>query len=194
MKDNWYIKRRNAKSADQAETDLVLKIYKKQQSAYNKGTGPKPNLEELVNKSRVRVFDPDCKLPQMDIKAWNGEIVESKKISFPKGLKIKFIEESKPLPGFYLLQFDTGIKFGISTNITRRMIEYRKPWCKPIVKSLYTYLDIKLAKNIEESLKRDFYLHDISDGSTEFLANKSLPELIKVIKSTVRDYSLFSGS
>lgn len=183
------VRNKHFKTGPQAETDLVLKIYNQQLSKYNKGVGPKPDLQTLIDKSRVKGygFDYNRKLPEVPpITVFKG-VIKNTKILFPKDLKVTFIEECRKDSGFYLLLYSTGIKFGMSSNIARRMVEYKKPWCKNIVKSLYFYTTINIARDIENTIKRELLLRiSPGEGSIEFICNTTLNKLQKLIKSLIK--------
>ncbi len=184
--DTYSIKKSYRKSANQSETDLILKIYQKQVSAHNKGKGPKPDLDALINKSRVKDFgfDESRFLKSPEDRTWNHFKI-GRSIVFPKGLKLEFTEEVRALPGFYLIQFPNGIKFGISKNIKQRLIEYQKPWCQAINNHLFYYVGFSVARDIETTLIRDFYTY-CTEGTREFVVNVTVNELISRIKNLIK--------
>ena len=66
---------------------------------------------------------------------------------------------------FYIIDFGCGVKIGISSNFNKRILDYRKPWCKPIKECYIINNPNNLA--IEKHLKKCFKDHTVK-GSTEY--------------------------
>lgn len=78
--------------------------------------------------------------------------------------------------GIYIIQFDTGIKIGVSKNFKQRFTEqYLKPWCKPIIK--YQMIHSYKAKYIEKAIKT-YYKNFTVKGSNEFFFGITFDDVI----------------
>lgn len=86
--------------------------------------------------------------------------------------------------GLYIIEFDNGIKFGISKNIHSRFYsQYNKPWVREF-KQVKVFAHNK-PEQIELQLKR-YFKHSIKEGSSEFLYNISFDEVIYFIYNHYR--------
>ena len=78
----------------------------------------------------------------------------------------------------YILQFETGIKVGITNDFQRRLKEqYLNPWCQSITKSV-CFPDLSFPIEVEKKLKQ-YYRDKTNDGSTEFFTKVSMWDIIR---------------
>lgn len=80
--------------------------------------------------------------------------------------------------GLYIIEFDNGIKFGITSNIDRRKIAYLSPWDREIKQSKFFSCD--KPEEIESELKRHFK-NKTKKGSTEFVYGVSFEDIVSVV-------------
>lgn len=87
------------------------------------------------------------------------------------------------LPGIYLLEFDSGIKVGMSKDIKHRMLNYKKPWCMPILRQKFFYTnEYQTLEN--EILKKTKYNRN-TNYSNEWITNFTLEDLCKEVEILV---------
>lgn len=72
--------------------------------------------------------------------------------------------KGKRRAGVYFIEFEQGVKIGLTTNLHRRIKEYRKPWHQTI-KNIW-FLETIHYKIIEKNLKELYQM--FSNGSIEF--------------------------
>lgn len=186
MSENWYINRKFQLTSSEAESRLIKKLYRKLFSLYNRGMGPKPDLDSLIQKSRIKhtglVENIKTKLHEPGEDFYRGHVV-GKRLNFPIQIKLDFIKECKPSPGFYILIFDNGLKFGKSINIKRRMKYYEKPWSANCIERWFSYMDSRLARDLEVAIQREYSLSYGGKGSSEFITTVTSTQLMKYLKS-----------
>lgn len=115
-------------------------------------------------------------------------INNSKYITIPETYQLKIssrhtIEECLPSytgQGLYLVEFDNGIKIGISSKLRGRLEEYKHPWCRDIkrVKCFKT----KQSRALEKLLKKTFKRYIAHKNSTEYIINCSMENILSFIK------------
>ena len=99
-------------------------------------------------------------------------------------ISIETQTENKMKSGMYVVQFESGFKFGISININQRLRSYQKPWSQPIVNIVKVPMCIEIAKRLEKMTKWNLTNSGLKQvkGSTEFV-----PKGFKVTKQEILD-------
>lgn len=67
---------------------------------------------------------------------------------------------------FYLIEFENGIKFGVTDNFKVRLRSYSSPWCKKIMSKVS--IKILYATDMETVFKKR-YKNFIKNNSTEYI-------------------------
>ena len=64
----------------------------------------------------------------------DGELWSTSERSKPDQIKVKFHKtiSGDKISCFYIIQFDNGVKVGMSTNFKSRMRSYLSPWCREV--------------------------------------------------------------
>jgi len=84
----------------------------------------------------------------------------------------------KKLKGIYIVQFENGIKFGISNDMQNRVLTYKQPWCRPTKEIIG--LECQYPKLVEQKVIE--YFSDFAiNPSREFLINVDLNNLKEYI-------------
>ena len=78
---------------------------------------------------------------------------------------------NQTMSGMYIIEFNSGFKFGIAKNLNKRVRNYNKPWSQPINKVTLFPMDHKIATNIETTIKQYLFNKGLlrQEGSTEFV-------------------------
>ena len=85
-----------------------------------------------------------------------------------------------PLRGVYLLEYDDGLKIGMSANIQRRIRDYNKPWCRPVLRSIFFYCENFQDLEVEVLQKSKKYL-DFTVNSNEWITGISFDDMVNNI-------------
>ncbi len=87
------------------------------------------------------------------------------------------VKRKKTLIGVYIVEFENGVKVGMSEDIPRRLLAYKSPWCIPIK-------DIKTIKcaGVREALKLEkFVLSLFTHKIGEFIPGATALEVLEVM-------------
>jgi len=82
----------------------------------------------------------------------------------------------KKIKGLYIVEFENGIKIGISNNVHERLESYKKPWCRPIVNSFI--VECQCPIQLELRIKKQFKKSITYNESTEFITGVTV-DIIK---------------
>lgn len=90
--------------------------------------------------------------------------------------------EQQSNSGVYLIEFDTGCKFGRSANLKQRLKDYRKPWCREILQvKTWANLDAygcdlyNLESSVLNKIKEE---HKVG----EYITGLTFDEIVSLIK------------
>lgn len=86
----------------------------------------------------------------------------------------------KKIKGLYLVEFEHGIKFGISSDIETRLKHYKNPWDRKVL-NVYIY-EHAYNKQIERRL-RDEFRSNLKGPSIEFVAGVSIEDVINFLRT-----------
>lgn len=84
----------------------------------------------------------------------------------------------RKIKGLYFIEFDDGIKIGISNNIFSRLAIYLFPWCKTI-RSVHVF-ECQNGRSIEQRYKERFKMNTLSN-STEFITGQPISKLLDLL-------------
>jgi hypothetical protein len=98
----------------------------------------------------------------------DDEIWSTAERSKPDRIKVKFHKEQTgiKISCFYIIQFESGVKVGMTSNFKTRVRSYCSPWCQPIEAVYIVRSDEQGA--VEDHVKRCFGKHKIG-RSREYL-------------------------
>lgn len=83
--------------------------------------------------------------------------------------------------GFYVLEFDNGIKVGVSDNFDERLKTYRSPWIRDIISSYF--LETGDCYHIERQMTKFFKKNITTNHSYEFISGVNVQDVIDTLKS-----------
>lgn len=94
-------------------------------------------------------------------------------------------KEAYALKGIYLLEFEDGMKIGMSANIKRRIKDYEKPWCKPILNKIFFYYEDFQDLELEILRKSKKYV-DFTVNSNEWITGISFEKMVINMDKIIR--------
>ena len=89
----------------------------------------------------------------------------------------------------YVLQFDTGIKIGITNNLKHRLTSYDRPLCKPIRFGV-VYPDFSNPKLVEKEVKSNLRSH-CKSNSPEYFQDIKFKEVLRNIREVAKSNELW---
>lgn len=86
----------------------------------------------------------------------------------------------RKIKGIYAIEFNDGIKIGISNDIETRLITYQSSWCKDI-KTIH-YIECNFPRVIERQVC-DHFIKSKIKGSTEYIRGCELKQVLDFMVS-----------
>ena len=88
------------------------------------------------------------------------------------------------LKGIYLIEFESGVKIGITNGFPRRFIQYNQPWVQPIYN--IWFLKTEKMQEIEKTIKEQYWIWRVDNNSPEYFEKIERDELINSINYLAR--------
>lgn len=100
--------------------------------------------------------------------------------------RLKTFEFSKCEPtykgsGIYVIEFDNGIKFGMSKHIQSRLSNYEAPWVREPIQ--YQCYKSKSAPSLENLIKTTFQKNITFANSREFISGVSFNDVLLFLEN-----------
>ena len=83
--------------------------------------------------------------------------------------------KKRKIKALYIIEFDCGVKIGISDDLRSRLKIYKTPWCRPIRQIIY--LECQYPRSVESKIKQYFKKHIPLKSSSEFIIGVSAQEI-----------------
>lgn len=100
-------------------------------------------------------------------------------ISYPNRHEFKRCKNTYKGSGLYIIQFETGIKIGVSRNLKSRLSFYKAPWTQQM-KEIICY-QCPNPTRLEHMLKKYFKQYT-TENSTEYFVGLPMEILIKFLE------------
>ena len=89
----------------------------------------------------------------------------------------------RKITGVYIIEFDKGIKIGMSNNCVERLKSYELPWVRDIKQAEFVNCQFPLL--VENRVKQELRSYIVSQKSSEFLTNLKFETVKKCVNKHV---------